>query len=547
MVSNHKKAVIIGETRLCTQCAEYLLNNNWKVISVVSDDKLVIEWANKNSVSIVPIDKLGTIELGNFYLFSIINPHLIPDYFLTNKKLLLALNYHDSPLPKYAGVNSTTWAIINNEKQHGVTLHKIEHGVDEGDIAAKSMVSIEEDETTISLNLKCSEHLLALFKEVITKINAGTLKFSKQNLANRTYYGLKSIPDNYGIINGIKDIETLSRLARGLTFGDEYDNPVATTKVALNGQFYIVEDFNNKLIQDSYKHDNNTVLFNTTRDIYGNKTNLKIKYTENVSISTLSALVCFILARFFRDNFIVSLYLTDEKVSSSLRNLVDNRNFICIHKNILDNSFGKLEEYLADLQKNYYSITKDFGYRYQLQLLTDVAITIGDVTSTDNHRMVIRIKDNEIEVQGDTSCKLQIDSIAEAITTLSSESIINELVTADLKHFNILNQAQYQKIVIDYNKTERDYPKDKTVHQLFEEQVLKTPDNIAVVYVDKKLTYKELNNWLVDWPFDLILYRLTFCLRILLQYYLVFLILALQTIGEQFYLLDNLVRFYCNL
>ncbi|EKD45764.1 MAG: hypothetical protein ACD_69C00150G0001, partial [uncultured bacterium] len=386
---------------------------------------------------------------------------------------------------------------------------------------------------------------------------AGTLKFSKQNLANRTYYGLKSIPDNYGIINGIKDIETLSRLARGLTFGDEYDNPVATTKVALNGQFYIVEDFNNKLIQDSYKHDNNTVLFNTTRDIYGNKTNLKIKYkdiskiysinnddlqylsniksqerkykkqivnfledhsdaslkildytldtsnnhhykkkinfTENVSISTLSALVCFILARFFRDNFIVSLYLTDEKVSSSLRNLVDNRNFICIHKNILDNSFGKLEEYLADLQKNYYSITKDFGYRYQLQLLTDVAITIGDVTSTDNHRMVIRIKDNEIEVQGDTSCKLQIDSIAEAITTLSSESIINELVTADLKHFNILNQAQYQKIVIDYNKTERDYPKDKTVHQLFEEQVLKTPDNIAVVYEDKKLTYKELN------------------------------------------------------
>src|SRR3990170_975651 len=258
MVSNHKKAVIIGETRLCTQCAEYLLNNNWKVISIVSDDKLVIEWANKNSVSIVPIDKLGTIELGNFYLFSIINPHLIPDYFLTNKKLLLALNYHDSPLPKYAGVNSTTWAIINNEKQHGV---------DEGDIAAKSMVSIEEDETAISLNLKCSEHLLALFKEVITKINAGTLKFSKQNLANRTYYGLKSIPDNYGIINGIKDIETLSRLARGLTFGDEYDNPVATTKVALNGQFYIVEDFNNKLIQDSYKHDNNTVLFNTTRDI----------------------------------------------------------------------------------------------------------------------------------------------------------------------------------------------------------------------------------------------------------------------------------------
>ena len=38
-----------------------------------------------------------------------------------------------------------------------------------------------------------------------------------------------------------------------------------------------------------------------------------------------------------------------------------------------------------------------------------------------------------------------------------------------------------------------DYPKDKTISQLFEEQVLKTPDNISVVFGDKSLSYKELN------------------------------------------------------
>src|SRR4029078_8744419 len=43
------------------------------------------------------------------------------------------------------------------------------------------------------------------------------------------------------------------------------------------------------------------------------------------------------------------------------------------------------------------------------------------------------------------------------------------------------------------NKTERYYPNDKTIFQLFEEQVEKTPNNIAVSFENNKLTYKELN------------------------------------------------------
>ncbi|MDP3560888.1 MAG: amino acid adenylation domain-containing protein [Legionellaceae bacterium] len=59
---------------------------------------------------------------------------------------------------------------------------------------------------------------------------------------------------------------------------------------------------------------------------------------------------------------------------------------------------------------------------------------------------------------------------------------------------NLLTQAEYQQIVIDWNQTEKDYPKDKTIHQLFEAQVKKTPNNIAVVFADQQLTYKQLND-----------------------------------------------------
>ncbi|MEN9946429.1 MAG: hypothetical protein RLZZ293_815, partial [Pseudomonadota bacterium] len=58
---------------------------------------------------------------------------------------------------------------------------------------------------------------------------------------------------------------------------------------------------------------------------------------------------------------------------------------------------------------------------------------------------------------------------------------------------NKLINDDYQQIVYDWNNTAKDYPADKTIHQLFEEQVTKTPNNIAVVYEYTQLTYAQLN------------------------------------------------------
>ncbi|MDP3562805.1 MAG: amino acid adenylation domain-containing protein, partial [Legionellaceae bacterium] len=76
------------------------------------------------------------------------------------------------------------------------------------------------------------------------------------------------------------------------------------------------------------------------------------------------------------------------------------------------------------------------------------------------------------------------------------QQILNAMLTCKeqaIGTYPILTQAEYQQIVIDWNKTEQDYPKDKTIHQIFEEQVKKTPNNIAVVFEDQQLTYKQLN------------------------------------------------------
>jgi amino acid adenylation domain-containing protein len=62
-----------------------------------------------------------------------------------------------------------------------------------------------------------------------------------------------------------------------------------------------------------------------------------------------------------------------------------------------------------------------------------------------------------------------------------------------ISELEILDKAETDQLLIEWNNTAADYPLDKCVHQLFEEQVEKTPDAIAVKFEDQQLTYSELN------------------------------------------------------
>ncbi|MCX7920707.1 MAG: amino acid adenylation domain-containing protein [Clostridia bacterium] len=73
------------------------------------------------------------------------------------------------------------------------------------------------------------------------------------------------------------------------------------------------------------------------------------------------------------------------------------------------------------------------------------------------------------------------------------EAAVQSLETR-LSDLIILSEAEITQIVLNFNNTKAEYPKDKTIAQLFEEQAERTPDNIAVVFEGKQLTYRELNS-----------------------------------------------------
>jgi amino acid adenylation domain-containing protein len=62
-----------------------------------------------------------------------------------------------------------------------------------------------------------------------------------------------------------------------------------------------------------------------------------------------------------------------------------------------------------------------------------------------------------------------------------------------IREYNFLAGEELKQLLHDFNKTASVYSKDKTIHQLFEEQVKKTPDHTAVIFDRKELSYKDLN------------------------------------------------------
>ncbi|NEO15942.1 MAG: AMP-binding protein [Moorea sp. SIO4G2] len=84
-----------------------------------------------------------------------------------------------------------------------------------------------------------------------------------------------------------------------------------------------------------------------------------------------------------------------------------------------------------------------------------------------------------------------IDRIARHYMTLL-EGIVANPETPIFK-LPLLTESERHQLLIEWNNTQVDYPKDKCIHQLFEEQAEKIPDAVAVVFEDQKLTYRELN------------------------------------------------------
>ncbi len=84
-----------------------------------------------------------------------------------------------------------------------------------------------------------------------------------------------------------------------------------------------------------------------------------------------------------------------------------------------------------------------------------------------------------------------IDRLQREFQTLLESVTTNP--DAEIDDFEIVSAVDRRQLLIEFNNTSNDYPKDTCVHQLFEEQVARTPENVAVVFEGRHFSYAELN------------------------------------------------------
>lgn len=123
------------------------------------------------------------------------------------------INVHGSLLPKYRGAAPIQWAVIDGERESGVTIMQMDEGLDTGDMLLKGSVVLDEKETSGSLFDKLSALGASLCVEALEKLEKGELTPEKQGESPTEY--ARMLTKEMGELDFSRDAVTLERLIRG--------------------------------------------------------------------------------------------------------------------------------------------------------------------------------------------------------------------------------------------------------------------------------------------------------------------------------------------
>jgi natural product biosynthesis luciferase-like monooxygenase protein len=233
--------VVFGNESLLIQCAEQLLREGNKIVAVITCNNDISAWAAQQNLRVQsPGDDLATqLAAVKFdWLFSIANLSLIPQAAL-DLATRGAINFHDGPLPRHAGLNAPVWAILEGEKHHGVTWHMIEGGIDEGDIVKQRLFEIDLNETALTLNTRCYEAAIDSFAELLLDLIGPGPQRTAQDLSQRSYHARLDRPSAAARIDFAQPAESIVALVLALDH-NTYWNPLTCAKVDLGNQVLLV-------------------------------------------------------------------------------------------------------------------------------------------------------------------------------------------------------------------------------------------------------------------------------------------------------------------
>lgn len=198
-----KNVVIFGNQQISIDCTQWLLKRrDVKIVAFVGCEKprdheygypSIKIFCNENDILFVSPPSLDEA----FYeLFKSWKPDICLSIYyrriLKSRYLSIPpmgfINLHPSLLPKYRGSMPTLWALFNNEKEVGSTIHYIDEGIDTGDIIAQKKYTLSRNITGYRLHTSLMKIGFSLFKKTFSLILNGRAVRTKQSHESATYF-----------------------------------------------------------------------------------------------------------------------------------------------------------------------------------------------------------------------------------------------------------------------------------------------------------------------------------------------------------------------
>ena len=209
--------------------------------------------------------------------------------------------------------------------------------------------------------------------------------------------------------------------------------------------------------------------------ISNGRSNLKMANTIGMMVNTLA----------------LSSKITDQTVEAFIRETGEHFEQTLAHENY---PFAQIA---AD-----YDLTAEIMYAYQLGVLSEYKVK-GQTIATENMELNVpkfKIAFYIVEVNGQPSVAIEYDngrysremmqSLAQSVS--NAVSAFAAQPTAALRYISLMDEAQ-TKVLDSFNETAVPYDDTQTILSLFKAQVAKTPDALALVYTDKRFTYREVD------------------------------------------------------
>ncbi len=231
------RIVFMGTPDFAVPSLQKLVDEGYNIVGVITapdkpsgrgmqmNESAVKKYALLKGLNILQPEKLKAVDFINELkrlkadVQIVVAFRMLPEI-IWNMPSLGTINLHGSMLPQYRGAAPINWAIINGEKETGVTTFKLQHDIDIGNILLQKKISISDDETAGELHDRMMNIGAELLLETVHELVNGHLKEIEQKDSKDVKTDLHHAPKIFTEtceINWNQNVEDVYNFIRGLS------------------------------------------------------------------------------------------------------------------------------------------------------------------------------------------------------------------------------------------------------------------------------------------------------------------------------------------